>query len=165
PCTRASMKKAAFASHIQPIIELDGGRIAGYEALTRFTSHKAPAPIFAAATRAGLGVELEEATLVRAVRAADALPAGVFLSVNASPEFISSGKLGRTLEGLPRPVVLEVTEHAPIDNYASIRRSITDLGTNVRLAVDDAGAGFASFRHILELAPDYVKLDIALVRG
>ena len=61
--------------------------------------------------------------------------------------------------------MLEITEHVAIADYATIRRAIELLGTNIRLAVDDAGAGFASFRHILELAPDFVKLDIGLVRG
>src|SRR6185369_14188681 len=55
-------------------------------------------------------------------------------------------------------------EHVAISDYVVLRRSLIGLGTRVRLAVDDAGAGFASFRHILELAPDFVKLDMGLVR-
>ncbi len=61
--------------------------------------------------------------------------------------------------------MLEITEHVAIDNYAALRAALTVLGPTVSLAVDDAGAGYASFRHVLELAPDLVKLDIGLIRG
>ena len=60
--------------------------------------------------------------------------------------------------------MLELTEHVPIDDYAVLRQAIADLG-DVGLAVDDAGAGYASFRHILELRPRYAKLDLTLIRG
>jgi EAL domain-containing protein (putative c-di-GMP-specific phosphodiesterase class I) len=63
-----------------------------------------------------------------------------------------------------RHLVLEITEHVAIDDYGALRDRFADLGPDVRFAVDDAGAGFASFRHILELRPDFVKLDIGLVR-
>jgi len=52
-----------------------------------------------------------------------------------------------------------------IDDYPALRHELAALGPTVRLAVDDAGAGYASLRHILELAPDFVKLDIGLIRG
>jgi EAL domain-containing protein (putative c-di-GMP-specific phosphodiesterase class I) len=61
--------------------------------------------------------------------------------------------------------VLEITEHDAIEDYAALRAALAVLGPTVRLAVDDAGAGYASFRHILELAPDLVKLDLGLIRG
>ena len=59
--------------------------------------------------------------------------------------------------------VLEITEHVGVQDYAALREAIATLGENVRFAVDDAGAGFASMRHILELAPSHVKLDRGLV--
>ena len=60
--------------------------------------------------------------------------------------------------------MLEVTEHAKVEDYGAMRNAIARLGPKVRLAVDDAGAGFASLRHVLELRPRFLKLDIALVR-
>ncbi len=66
---------------------------------------------------------------------------------------------------MPHRLVLEITEHAIVRDYAAFRRGIARLGRPVRLAVDDAGAGFASLRHILELDPAFVKLDISLIRG
>jgi EAL domain-containing protein (putative c-di-GMP-specific phosphodiesterase class I) len=161
----ATLKEAAFSSLFQPIVDLGTGRVAGHEALTRFSGHQGPALAFAAAARAGLGVELETATLVGAVLSAEGLPADAFLSLNVSPEFIASGQVARILAGGSRPIVLEITEHVPIVDYASLRATLSTLGPRVRLAVDDAGAGFASFRHILELSPAFVKLDIGLVRG
>ena len=62
-------------------------------------------------------------------------------------------------------MVLEITEHVAIDDYVALRAELATLEPKIRLAVDDAGAGYASFRHILELAPDFVKLDIGLIRG
>ncbi len=162
---RANLEASAFTPHFQPIVRLTGGAVMGYEALTRFLGQQDPALAFAAAARAGLGINLELATLIGALKAAASLPAEVFLSVNASPALIDSGELLRILSGESRRIVLEITEHVPITDYPAVRRSIEKLGPNVKLAVDDAGAGFASFRHILELAPDFVKLDIALVRG
>ena len=73
--------------------------------------------------------------------------------------------LVRTLDRASRPVVLEITEHVPVHDYAAVRGAIDGLRPKVRLAIDDAGAGFNSFRHILELRPDFVKIDIELVRG
>ena len=62
-----------------------------------------------------------------------------------------------------RALVLEITEHVAIEDYVRFRASVEALGSSVSFAVDDAGAGYASFRHILELHPDFVKLDIGLV--
>ena len=92
------------------------------------------------------------------------LPPEHFISVNYSPGAVVSGEVGRTLQDLDREVIVEITEHSVIPDYAAVRAALPHL-PHVRLAVDDAGAGFASLRHILELRPDFVKLDIGLVRG
>jgi EAL domain-containing protein (putative c-di-GMP-specific phosphodiesterase class I) len=57
-------------------------------------------------------------------------------------------------------VVLELTEHDKVHEYAKLWRAFDELrGQGVRIAVDDAGAGFAGLQHILRLRPDIVKLD------
>jgi EAL domain-containing protein (putative c-di-GMP-specific phosphodiesterase class I) len=117
------------------------------------------------ATQIGLGIELEVATLGAALQSAAGLPAGAFLSLNASPALIKSGRLASAFADQERKFVLEITEHVVIDDYTGLRSALDELGPSVRLAVDDAGAGYASLRHVLELRPDFVKLDIALVRG
>jgi PAS domain S-box-containing protein len=162
---QAIIDASAFAPFFQPIVDLHTGSVVGYEALSRFTDGVSPDARFAAAARAGLGVELEMATLRAALEAAIVLPPNAYLSLNASPALITSWALRAMFDGLVRPLVLEITEHVAIDDYAALRAELSALGPRVRLAVDDAGAGYASFRHILELAPSFVKLDIGLIRG
>jgi len=64
-----------------------------------------------------------------------------------------------------RDVVLEITEHAEIEDYPRLIAALDQVRHRARLAVDDAGAGYAGLRHILELRPQFVKLDISLVRN
>jgi EAL domain-containing protein (putative c-di-GMP-specific phosphodiesterase class I) len=61
--------------------------------------------------------------------------------------------------------VLEVTERTAIADYPVFRKAMVALGPNVEFAVDDAGTGFASLRHIVELRPAFVKLDRSLIAG
>jgi EAL domain-containing protein (putative c-di-GMP-specific phosphodiesterase class I) len=156
---------AAFRPFFQPIVDLWDGSVVGHEALTRFDDGREPHFVFDLAGRSGLGIELETACLNASIAASVRLPPNTYLSLNASPELVLSGRLGAILADVPRPVVLEITEHVEIADYAGLRRELERLGPTVRLAVDDAGAGYASFRHILELAPDFVKIDLDLVRG
>jgi EAL domain-containing protein (putative c-di-GMP-specific phosphodiesterase class I) len=72
--------------------------------------------------------------------------------------------VGQLIRASHRPLVLELTEHVAIDDYRLVRKALAKLG-DVEIAVDDAGAGYASLRHILELRPAFAKLDISLVRG
>ena len=157
---------SAFTILYQPVVDLAGSAVVGFEALTRFADGTPPDAMFADADGAGLGGELEEATLRAAVAGADALPGGAWLSLNVSPALAAAPKrLGTVLNGGSRPVVLEITEQTPVADYDAIHDSLRTLGNRVRLAVDDAGAGFASLRHIIELRPAFVKLDMGLVRG
>jgi PAS domain S-box-containing protein len=149
----------------QPIVELGAGTPVGFEALTRFADGTPPDRMIAEAHSVGLGVELEVACLAAALEASETLPEDAWLSLNASPELIlHPTELPGLLADRSRPIVLEVTEHATIADYAALRQAIARLGPTVSLAVDDAGAGFASLRHVVELAPRFLKLDIGLVR-
>ncbi|MGA3031569.1 MAG: EAL domain-containing protein [Candidatus Limnocylindrales bacterium] len=156
----------AFGPVFQPIVELASNAIVGYEALTRFTDGADPELMFAQAAAVGLGAELETATLGAALAAAKELPRSAWLNLNASPGFILAGEPLRTiLARRRRRLVLEVTEHAAIADYPAFRAAMADLGPKVELAVDDAGTGFASLRHIVELRPAFVKLDRSLIAG
>jgi EAL domain-containing protein (putative c-di-GMP-specific phosphodiesterase class I) len=64
-----------------------------------------------------------------------------------------------------RAAVLEITEHVEIEDYPRLLAALEQVRGHAVLAVDDAGAGYAGLRHILELRPQYVKLDISLVRN
>jgi EAL domain-containing protein (putative c-di-GMP-specific phosphodiesterase class I) len=156
----------AFRPVFQPIVDLATGEHAGYEALTRFSSGTAPDVAFADARVAGLEAELELATLAASISAAAPLPPGAWLSLNVSPDLLASDdRLGEVLRRANRPVVLEVTEHTAIPDYAALRDGVGRLRPEVRVAIDDAGSGIANFSHIVELRPAFVKLDIALVRS
>ena len=150
----------------QPIVDLHDGRIVGYEALTRFDDGTRPDHRFADAWTADLGAELELATLDTAITLARGLPAGRWLDVNVSPRLLGDpGRVRPVLAKADRPLIVEITEHDPVADYRALRAALGLLGGSVRTAVDDAGSGIANFAHIVELRPDFVKLDIGLVRG
>lgn len=156
----------AFTPHFQPIVDLRTGEPVGYEALTRFSDGTRPDRRFADAELVGLGIALELACLGAAIEAAQGLPHGCWLSLNASPSLvIESPELVTVLRRADRPLVLELTEHVPIEDYEALRDALAGLGAHIRFAIDDAGAGFANFRPIVELHPDFVKLDIGLIRA
>ena len=155
-----------FEPVFQPIVDLASGRVVGHEALTRFHDGTRPDRRFADADAVGLGLELESACLTAAIRASPHLLDPGWLSLNVSPGLLlERHRLQTCLRGMVRPTVLEVTEHVAIEDYDACRSAVADLGMDVRISVDDAGAGFASFRHIVELRPEFVKLDIGLVRA
>lgn len=162
----AIVAEETFHPVFQAMVDLADGRPIGYEALTRFDDGTSPDLVFAEARRCGLERELEAATLRAALVAAEALPAERFLSLNVSPAFITAGdELRAILASRTRPIVLEVTEHDHVEDYSALRSAFVALGSGLRLAVDDAGAGVANFNHLVELRPQIVKVDIALVRG
>lgn len=161
----AVLDERAFVPVFQPVVEIASGRIVGYEALTRFRDGTRPDRRFADAAAVGLGFPLEIATLAAALEAGAALPKDVWLSLNVSPGLLLDvRRLSDTLRSVSRPIVLEISEHDAIEDYPAFRTAAAAIGNDTRLAVDDAGAGYASFRHILELRPDFVKLDLGLVR-
>jgi EAL domain-containing protein (putative c-di-GMP-specific phosphodiesterase class I) len=160
------IENVAFHPVFQPIVDLRHDRIIGYEALTRFEDGAAPDEQFVAAEAVGLGLALEAATLRAAIAAAASLRPGMFLNLNASPALMLEVKTLRSLiRGARHRVVLEITEHSAIVDYSGFHGAMAALPRSVCLAVDDAGAGFASFRHILELGPTFVKLDRSLISG
>ena len=161
----AVLAARAFHPVFQPIVDLESRAVVGYEALTRFDSGQRPDLCFADAWSVGFGSELEIATLEAAVAAGKRLPTGVWLDLNVSPRLLADPERLRTvLWEAGRPLVLEVTEHEVIEDYDFVRGAFHALGNDVRIAVDDAGVGIANFGHIIELRPDFVKLDISMVR-
>jgi EAL domain-containing protein (putative c-di-GMP-specific phosphodiesterase class I) len=139
----------------------------GAEALARFGSLPPRSPIewFAEAVQLELGVQLELATIRQAMGALSKLPQDVYLSLNASPRAAMSPALPGALGELADRIVIEITEHEAIADYAELMQALAALrGFGVKIAIDDAGAGFASLRHTLQIAPDIVKVDMSLVR-
>lgn len=160
------LEDGAFGIVFQPIVSLVTGDVAGYEALSRFTDGERPDRRFGEAWAASLGPEFELAAVTRAIEAAASLPPSAFLSINVSPKLITddADRLARSIGRAGDRLILELTENVPIDDYADLRGQLAALPVR-GIAVDDAGAGFAGLRHILELQPAYAKLDMSLVRG
>ena len=150
----------------QPICTL-GGEMVGAEALARFhaTPRRGPEKWFAEAAQVGLGPELELKAAAAALASLPALLPELFLSVNASPETVISDSFRTVFSDQDaKRIVIEITEHAPVEDYDALKSALGPLrALGLRLAVDDAGAGFASLRHILNLEPDIIKLDRALI--
>jgi EAL domain-containing protein (putative c-di-GMP-specific phosphodiesterase class I) len=159
----------APAMLFQPIVDVRSGAVIGMEALARFAAEprRSPDRWFAEAAEVGLGIELEVTAVRTALAELDNLPSGAYLSVNASPATATSGLLRDVLSEVSgERVVLEVTEHAHVEDYEALGWALDVLrARGTRLAVDDAGAGYAGLQHILRLAPDIIKLDISLTRG
>jgi EAL domain-containing protein (putative c-di-GMP-specific phosphodiesterase class I) len=164
---RTRMVRTAF----QPIYELATGDISGVEALARFPDDedRGPDQWFNEATSLGLGGELEFAALETALNDAADLPINLALAFNLSPGTCLDPRLAGLLEesGITlNRIILELTERQPVDNYAPLLTALMPLRRNgLRIAVDDAGSGFSSMRHILQLNPDIIKLDRSLIAG
>lgn len=153
----------------QPIYQLADGTVSGVECLSRFRGqfHSSPDKWFADAAAVGLGPKLEGWAIRQALSNLDSLPPDVYLAVNGSPELFTSPELAEALQGVdPSRIVLEVTEHATVSDYRQLWNSLAVWrNRGIRIAIDDAGAGYASMRHILDLQPEYIKLDMSLVRN
>jgi EAL domain-containing protein (putative c-di-GMP-specific phosphodiesterase class I) len=165
----AVMRGSNFAVVLQPIKDLAGLRLVSCEALCRFNPqpYRSPDKWFRDAAEAGLAVDLELLVMQTAVESLARLPLGVTLSLNASPETIISGRLGEALD--PRfldRTVIEITEHAPIADYAALHAALAPLKRRgLKVAADDAGAGYSGLQHLVQLAPDIIKMDMSLTRS
>jgi len=166
---RSVLEQKAYSVVYQPIVHLVENRIVGHEALARFSAQpqRTPDKWFAEAGLVGLQQELEVALIEAALHDFEQLPADSYLSLNVSPGTILSGALNTVLADQPLArLTLEVTEHASVQDYSQLADALEPLRSKgLQLAVDDAGAGYASFRHILKLKPDVIKLDSSLIRN
>lgn len=166
---REVVESRSLSIHLQPIFAADDtmGAPRGFEALARFADGRAPDAWFSEAGDVGLAVLLEMHAIHRALDLLPSLPPGAYLSVNASPETLVSDDLWVALRDREADrVVLELTEHLRIQDYDNLNRVLNRFRRlGVRIAVDDAGAGFSSLRHIIQIAPDLIKLDRDLIRN
>ncbi|GGI05959.1 EAL domain-containing protein [Egicoccus halophilus] len=167
---RALLEQRDFSIVFQPLYALDDGRLVAVEALTRFHTDPPERPDvwFQRATCAGLGRDLELAAIDQALTAvaADGLPPDVGVNLNCSPQALADPRLPGLLGRTRRPVVFEITEHAMVEDYPALEAAMQRLREHgARFAVDDAGAGFASLRHIVRLAPEFIKLDMSLTQN
>ena len=152
----------------QPIISLSTGSVVGVEALSRFAARpqRGPECWFAEAASVGLGRALELCAIERALSLLPDIPEPLFMGMNAGPDTFGSPELlGLLSSSAPGRIVVELTEHVGIEDYPGLRRArkaLRRIGSKV--ALDDAGTGFASLSLLLEVAPELIKLDRVMTR-
>lgn len=164
---RAVLDTQDISIALQPVVDIMTGRVSSMEALARFPAGAgSPDVAFATAEQVGLRYELEMLAVDRAFALLPLLGADQDLAVNLSPDVAMEFALAPP-PGIPLDrLVLEITEHAAVDSYTTIRERLLPLRERgAKLAIDDAGAGFSSLRHIVELRPDIIKIDRSLVQG
>ena len=157
----------AIVPVFQPVLELATGRVAGYEALARMPDgpFRPPDEWFGQAHRVGLGPALEAAALRAALRA-HGRPERTFLAVNVSPGALVSHEVRAVLPEDLTGIVVEVTEHELFSADQALDRELDALrARGARIALDDAGNGYAGLQQIIRVAPDILKLDRSLVDG
>lgn len=165
---QAVIAEGGLDTVFQPIHRLEDRSIAAFECLTRFP--KAPfKPVvewFQDAVAVGCGLELEFAALESSVARLKAWPAPITASLNMSPRALLARDLAPILDGIDLGrIVVEITEHEQVFDYPRLNQVLDGLrARGLRVAIDDAGAGYSSLRHILLLRPDIIKLDLSLVR-
>ena len=160
----------------QPILRMQEGTIMGFEALSRGprgSGLESADALFGAATANNLLVELDRLCRKRALLSSARIPSNAKIFVNTLPATMRDPQFrGKALidfldkaQVAPDRIVIEITEHLVIENYAIFRDTMayfTDLGMS--FAVDDVGAGYSGLESIAKLRPGYLKIDIALVR-
>jgi EAL domain-containing protein (putative c-di-GMP-specific phosphodiesterase class I) len=169
--------KESISTVFQPIVDFSSNSIYGYEALSRGpfgTEYENPYILFDAASETELLFELDQLCRKKALTNSKGLIPGHKLFLNCIPNAVLDPHfrgitLQQYLEELkldPSNVVLEVTERQAIESFELFREAIayySDLG--FAIAVDDTGAGYSNLETVLELKPQFIKIDISIVRG
>lgn len=166
-----------FEIHYQPIVSLSDGSVLGWESLTRgpMNSHfRSPKVIFNFAAEVDLLYPLETACRRLALKNIGRIGQDQKIFININPLTVSDPNFvkGETLHliqksGLTqRNIVFEITEQADLRSLPHFKRTLEHYrGQGYMVAIDDAGAGFSSLQAIAQLRPDFIKMDMSLVRG
>jgi EAL domain-containing protein (putative c-di-GMP-specific phosphodiesterase class I) len=159
----------AITIKYQPIYDLVNEEVCGFEALSRFNKYPNMRPdlMFKDAKNVGLGAELEVAAIREAFEGLQHFSPDIYISLNISPDTILHQAFVGLFDNIPLDrITLEITEHTVVELYHHVKAVLEPLRKKgMKLAIDDAGAGFSSFRHILELNPDIIKLDWTLTKN
>jgi len=161
---------------VHPLVRLDDLSIIGYEALSRGpegSEFERPEKLFKTAYDADQVLRLERACRKAALDAATKLPEGRLLFMNVEPDAVADPELREALSTQlisdafdPKRIVLEVTERCAISDFPAFRATLEYLRRlGFTVAVDDAGAGYGSLECLAELRPEWLKVDMSLVRG
>ena len=152
----------------QPIISFETGQPVGVECLSRFPdlTKRGPEAWFEDAELVGLGQELELTAIRCALDSIAHIPDGFYATLNASPGTVASGAVRELLEqSEAKNIVVEVTENCQVEDFDALAREIAAIKAFAKVAIDDVGTGYAGLRHIVDLQPDILKMDMVLTRG
>ena len=153
----------------QPIVDPNTGQIFAYEALCR-AKHpifRNPQALFDAAVQSGILWELGRAVREISVKALHTLPPNIKLFMNLHPGEVEDPELATFMgKDLASRIVFEITERASIPDYGRFKSIISELAqSGYEFAIDDLGAGYAGLNAVALLSPNYIKIDMAMVRG
>ena len=174
---RAILASGRLRTHYQPIVDMEQGAIMGYEALTRGpenSSFEGPDALFAGGLARRLLPELDLLCRCQALRNAQGFDMRKKLFLNSLPESLGTpgfadGGFRRALEESalqPRNLVLEITERTSIQDFEAFGRELGPLRRRGFLvAIDDVGTGYSSLQTITEVQPDFIKIDLSLIRN
>lgn len=163
---KASIHDRAIYIDYHPIIAAGSGAVFGYEALARGTRKglRRPEVMFEVAAEANLIWELSRLCRTTALDGLSRLGPGELLFLNVDPHDFSDPDFD--LSGDPRRLVIEITERIAIKDYPRFRERLNAFrARGIRVAVDDAGSGYAGLGSIANLEPNFIKLDMSLITG
>lgn len=167
--------ESRIRSVYQPIVKLVDGQVFGYEALTRCPKDslfEGPFSLFQFAEQQNQAFALDRLARETAIRYSPALGSTQKIFINVTmgimndPHFVSGQTLRWLTERgiLPGQVVFELTERSSIDDFEAAKKILAHYRRQgYEIAIDDAGAGYSSLQSIVELNPDYIKVDRSLV--
>ncbi len=164
----AALRNNTIKIVFQPIYDVGKDRVVGYECLSRFDNPEEMSTHdwFEQARACRLDIDLELAAFLKAISYLPLFPLDQYLSINLSPNSIYNKHSMDIITGLDLSrIVIEITEHERIKSYDAFKLALVSLREKgAKIAIDDAGAGYASLKHILEIDADKIKLDISLIR-
>ncbi len=162
----------------QPIVALDDFSVLGYELLARGPAHSElhrPDTLFEVARAEARVQELDRICRMAATRGASTLPPHLLRFINTEPinlffhsrsDLLVQEFVDATPKDLRPRTVMEITENSVIEDFSRMRQVVRTLREQgFRIAIDDAGAGYAGLQTMVEIEPDFIKLDMSLTRN
>jgi diguanylate cyclase (GGDEF)-like protein/PAS domain S-box-containing protein len=172
---RAAIARGQLELHYQPLLDIETGITAGYEALLRWNHPKRgsipPDTFIPIAEETGLIVEIGEWVIRTALAEAATWPEELTVAVNMSPAQMKDGNILSVVVGAlarsrvsPNRLELEITENLLMQEAEEVLAVLHKLrGLGVRIALDDFGTGYSSLNYLRSFPFDKIKIDRCFV--
>ncbi|MDQ0114266.1 EAL domain-containing protein (putative c-di-GMP-specific phosphodiesterase class I) [Paenibacillus harenae] len=170
------MEQRSIDPVYQPILSLREDKVFGFEALTRTrerTWFEGPLELFSFAEQEGAAYVLDRLAREKAIEGCGGLRREQKLFINVMAQIIEDPEFspGLTLSLLerrglsPHNVVFEITERNSIEDFGAVKKALEHYRSQgYQIAIDDVGAGYSSLQSIVELRPDYLKVDRSIIQ-